>query len=394
MQKTAENIFNPLRYYISEDAKKRLKWMYIIHYECSGKITKAANKIGISRTWLSQLHSKWEKSDRDPRSLEPESKAPRNTGNRNRIDRGIEDKIIELRKKYHPWGKDKLSVILSRDYRLDAGASTVNRYLHKHKLIDPKLSGKNKRAWAAKKEQTELRQKIRPPSAIKDCCPGALIEKDMKFILKFGAFTNSVKHKAKENFWYQHTMIDSFTRIRALGLSDEADSKSAVLVQVATATRLPFDIATVNTDGGGENEKEFAMHLANENIIQFHSRPGTPTDNPRVERSHLADELEFYLQGNLYRNFEEQKKAIEEWEITYNYIRPHQALGFLTPMEFYELWKRDPEEAYRIKDKYQAYLKKQSKRLRNSRKMRRKEEIEKLMDFIDQKLTKSNNKKC
>ncbi len=394
MQRTTENIFNPLRHYLSDEARKRLKWMYIIHYECGGKITKAANKIGISRTWLSLIHSKWEKSGRDPRSLEPESRAPHNTDNRKRISKEAEKLIVELRKKYRPWGKDKISTILSRDYRLDAGASTVNRYLHKHGLIDPKLSGKNKRAWAAKKGRVELKQKVRPPSRIKDYKPGALIEKDMKYIPKYGNFANPEKWKARENFWYQHTIIDSFTRIRALGLAEDAESRTATAVQVAAADRLPFRIATINTDSGGENGKEFSRHLAGQNIVQFFSRAGTPTDNPRVERSHLSDELEFYAQGGILKTFEEQKEAIEEWEYTYNYIRPHQALGYLTPMEFYALWKRDPNKAYEIKDGYQAYLKKQSKRLRNSRKMRKKEEIEKLMNFIDQKLNKSNNKKC
>lgn len=391
MQNVAENILNPLRYYLSLEARKRLKWMYIIHYECNGKITKAAHKIGISRTWLSIIHTVWEKSGRDPRSLEPESRAPHRVENRNRISPRTEDMIVKLRKKHQPWGKDKLSVILSRDHSLRAGASTVNRYLHKHNLIDPKLSEKNKRAWARKKEQIELKQKFRPPSIIKDYKPGALIEKDMKFILKMGKFTNWKKPKAKENFWYQHTIIDSFTRIRALEVAENADSDTAVSTQTVAQKRLPFAIATINTDSGGENEKEFSNHLLKEKIIHFHSRTGTPTDNPRVERSHLADELEFYAQGNICDSFKEQKRAVKEWEHVYNFIRPHQALGNLTPMEFYALWKRDPRKAYEIKDRYQVYLKKQSKRLRTSRQMKKKELIENLMKFIDRKLTKTNS---
>ena len=123
----------------------------------------------------------------------------------------------------------------------------------------------------------------------------------------------------------------------------------------------------------------------------FKLKAGASTDNPRVERSHLTDELEFYAQGNLHKSFNEQVKAISEWEHTYNFIRPHQALGYLTPMKFYELWKNNPEEAYRIKNKYSAYLKKQSRRLAKSRQMKNKEQIENLMKFIDKKLSKSNS---
>ena len=118
----------------------------------------------------------------------------------------------------------------------------------------------------------------------------------------------------------------------------------------------------------------------------LYSNIGTPTDNPRVERSHLTDELEFYQRGGLKKTFEEQRQALEEWEHFYNFKRPHQALGYLTPMEFYELWKEKPEAAYEITRKYQAYLKKQNIRLANARRIKRREQIEALMKFIDAKL--------
>jgi len=391
MQSQAQNKLNPLRYYLSAAAQKRLKWMYIVRYECDNNISQAADKIGLSRTWLSQVHGGWKNHREDPRSLEPESRAPLNTANRKRIDKKVENKIIEIRKKYRPWGKDKLSVILKRDYRLTAGASTVNRYLHKHNLIDPKLSEKNKLAWQRKKAKTNLKFKMRPPAVIKDYKPGALMEKDMKLVLKMGRFTNLDKQRARENFWYQHTLIDSFTRIRAVGLAEDSNSRTAVAVQEQAASRLPFAIAAINSDNGGENEKDFSVYLEKEKVAQFFSRSGTPTDNPRVERSHLTDELEFYAQGNLHNNFNDQAKAISEWEHTYNFVRPHQALGYLTPREFYERWQSDPKEAYQIKNKYSAYLKKQSRRLAKSRQMKNKEQIENLMKFIDKKLSKSNS---
>lgn len=391
MQTQAEIKLNRLRHYLSPEAKKRLKWMYLVKYECANNISQAANRTGISRTWLSQIHGRWKNNYEDPRSLEPESRAPHDTSNRKRIDKKTENKIIEIRKKYRPWGKDKLAVILDRDCRLKASPSTVNRYLHKHNLIDPKLSEKNKLAWRRKKEKIEMKFKTRPPSIIKDYKPGALVEKDMKFVLKMGIFTNSDKQRAKDNFWYQHTLIDSFTRIRAIGLAEDSTSRTAVAVQEQAASRLPFTIATINNDNGGENEKDFANYLEKEKVAQFFSRSGAPTDNPRVERSHLTDELEFYAQGNLHKNFNDQVRAISAWEHTYNFVRPHQALGYLTPIEFYRLWQKNPEEAYRIKNKYSAYLKKQSQRLAKSRQMKNKEQIEKLMQFIDKKLAKSNS---
>lgn len=388
MTTKAQNLLNPCRYKLSDEAKKRLRWMYVLYYECETNVSLAARKIGISREWLSKIKSKFEDSRRDPRSLEPESRAPQNTSCRNRIPKETEDKIVEVRGKYQTWGEKKIVRILKRDYQTKVSSSTVNRYLHIHKLINPKLSEKNKKAWAEKKErerekQIELKIKYRPPKQIKDLKPGALIEKDMKYVRKINTFRASDN---SHSFYSQHTFIDSLTRIRVLELKENGSSENAKVAYLEAKEKFPFAIATTNTDNGSENQKEFEQALGHDKVAHFYSRTGTPTDNPRVERSHLTDEIEFYQQGNIYSTFKEQKQALEKWNHTYNFIRPHQALGYLTPTEFYELWKENPKKAHKIVNRYRAYLKKQRERLANARQMKRKEQIENLMRFIDEKL--------
>lgn len=387
MQAKIENLFNPNRYHLSDEARRRMKWMYVIKYECQGNISKAANKIGLSRQWLSRVHSQWRKTHEDVRSLEPSSRAPLHAGKRKRISKTAEDKIVWVRNKYH-WGKDKIAAVLKRDYGIKIGATTVNRYLRKHKLINVKLSHKNSLAWARKKSgQVEQLQKTRPPKQVKDYKPGALIEKDMKFITKPGCFLNPDKYKARENFWYQHTFIDSFTRIRFTPISEDADSQTAALIEKQIEKKFPFRIACVNTDSGGENGLHFANQLKEKKIVHFFSRAGMPTDNPRVERSHLTDDREFYAQGNLCRSFKEQAERKKQHDYIYNHIRPHQALGNLTPMAFYALWKKEPDAAYAIVDEYHKYLIRNRQRLAQSRRMNKKEKIEQLMRQIDEKLT-------
>lgn len=110
---------------------------------------------------------------------------------------------------------------MKRDYGIKVDPNTVNKYLHVHGLIDPKISLKNANAWKAKKEREQNLQtasaKWRPPKIIKDYAPGALVEKDIKFIpipgKQFGPGL------AKNAFWSQHTFIDSFIRIRGLELA-------------------------------------------------------------------------------------------------------------------------------------------------------------------------------
>ncbi len=35
----------------------------------------------------------------------------------------------------------------------------------------------------------------------------------------------------------------------------------------------------------------------------------------------------------------ELNEILDEWNYVYDYVRPHQSLGFLAPMEFYRQWK-------------------------------------------------------
>jgi len=388
----AQKQLNPFNYHLSFEAKKRLRWLYILYHEQNINVTKAAKKIGITRQWLSKLKSIFEKNSRDPRKLEPKSKAPHKTENRKRITKWVEDKILEVRyDSRNVWGKEKIAWVLKRDFGIKINPNTVNSYLHKHKKISPKISLKNSKAWRAKiareNPSVELRVKYRPPKEIKDYAPGALVEKDMKYVPKY---KQEAPGKAGENFFNQHTEICSFTRIRALELKLDGGALGSTEAHTESTKRLPFKIACENTDNGSENNSVFREQLQEDNVFHFYSNIGTPTDNPRVERSHLTAELEFYQKGGLKRTFEEQKQALNEWEHFYNFKRPHQALGYLTPMEFYELWKENPEAAYEITRKYQAYLKKQKIRLANARRIKRKEQIETLMKFIDAKLEDKN----
>ncbi len=392
MQTIAEKRLNPNNYHLSQDAKKRLRWMYLLYYDQKGNVSAAARKAGLSRPWLSHLKQVFEHNRKDPRCLEPESRAPNRTENRNRIPKETEKLIIKIRDdSLNSWGKEKIAWVLNRDYGIKINHNTVNKYLHKHKKINPEISLKNSRAFEDKKYRDSndilFKVKFRPPGKLKDYAPGALVEKDMKYLVK-----PKQEHygKHKDNYFYQFTEADSFTRIRALEVSDQQDTATTIACHKEAIKRFPFKVACENTDNGFENNNDFSKELKKENVFHFYSNRSTPTDNPRVERSHLTDDLEFYLKKNLFNDLQQQKEATKKFEDIYNFKRPHQALGYLTPMEFYALWKKNPEKAYAITAKWQEYLKKQRLRLASARRIKKKEQIETLMKFIDAKL---NHKK-
>ena len=68
MQNRAEKELNPNHYPLSSEAKKRLRWLYLLSYEQGG----ASQNLGITRQWLSVIKKTFEDKRKDPRSLEPQ----------------------------------------------------------------------------------------------------------------------------------------------------------------------------------------------------------------------------------------------------------------------------------------------------------------------------------
>jgi putative transposase len=65
--------------------------------------------------------------------------------------------------------------------------------------------------------------------------------------------------------------------------------------------------------------------------------PGAPWQNPYVESfgSRLRDEL---LAVEAFSSLLEAQVLVEDWRIEYNPVRPHSALGYLTPTDYAKTW--------------------------------------------------------
>jgi transposase InsO family protein len=57
-----------------------------------------------------------------------------------------------------------------------------------------------------------------------------------------------------------------------------------------------------------------------------------------VERSFRSDDEEFYHVHELPADLGGQQAALLAWNHLYENVRPHQALGYRTPDEFYQQW--------------------------------------------------------
>jgi len=97
-----------------------------------------------------------------------------------------------------------------------------------------------------------------------------------------------------------------------------------------------------------DNGSEFISHVfkrwcESKGITLRFIEKGKPTQNAYIERfnrSYREDVLDIYN----FDNLQEVRLMSEEWMYHYNYERPHESLGDLTPIEYYENYIENKEQ--------------------------------------------------
>ena len=77
--------------------------------------------------------------------------------------------------------------------------------------------------------------------------------------------------------------------------------------------------------------------LASKQTQTYYIDPGSPWQNGFRESFHGRFRDEF-LYGTLFANVAESRVLCEGFRVEYNEERPHQSLGYLTPVEFKQKW--------------------------------------------------------
>lgn len=226
-------------------------------------------------------------------------------------------RVVQLRKQYPAWSKKKIRALLLKE-GVKTSESNVGRILKRRGLIDKKVSCKRRKA--------ALRPKSRFPKGLIISNPGDLVQMDTKYIMLTGG-----------RKFYQFTAIDVLTKQRILRVYASQSSANGKLFLKECLIKFPFPIKAVQTDNGAPFQKYFDRYCQDIKLIHYYIYPRTPKQNTYVEISHGADQREFYLQGNKSSFLKVMQAKIIDWENTWNNIRPHEALGQLTPAEYY--WK-------------------------------------------------------
>ncbi|HEU5445224.1 MAG TPA: integrase core domain-containing protein [Pseudolabrys sp.] len=95
-----------------------------------------------------------------------------------------------------------------------------------------------------------------------------------------------------------------------------------------------FTVEGIQVDGGSEFMAAFEAECEKRSIKLHVLPPRSPKLNGGVERCNGAWRYEFYACTDLPGALEQLNPLIDDWQDTYNYVRPHAALSGLTPAEY------------------------------------------------------------
>ena len=129
------------------------------------------------------------------------------------------------------------------------------------------------------------------------------------------------------------TVVDDFTREC---LATEVDTSlpglrvARVLDELAVLRGLPEEITV---DNGPEFSGRVLDAWAYQHQVQLHFEPGKPVQNAYIEsfNGKLRDEC---LNEHWFSTIAHARTTVEAWRDDYNGVRPHSALGNLTPDQF------------------------------------------------------------
>jgi len=224
----------------------------------------------------------------------------------------------------------KLVVLLRREGIL-MSASTIGRVMKRLRDRGVLVEPLNVRlAKEARKRRRKPRYAIRKPPGYIINDPGDLVQVD----------TVQIKFRNGE-IRYQFSARDAISRWDISRAYRVATSNTAAAFLEYMEKKFPFPIRAIQIDGGSEFKKDFERTCQKEGIRLFVIPPRSPKLQGYVERSNRTHREEFYEVEDIEHLLEGHNRQLEAWNKTYNYIRPHQALGYLTPNEFFQNWLKE-----------------------------------------------------
>ncbi len=302
---------------MSRAARQRLRWMD--HYRTQGRNAAfTCRYFGISRQTFYRWRRRYDPQELS--SLEDRSHRPRRRRRPTWTAEQVQQ-VLRLRREYPSWGKDKLAVLLRRE-GCRIATSTVGRILTHLKargqLVEPLRNGVK-----ARRRPRPRPHAVRKPKDYAVLQPGDLVQVDTLEVRPLPGVV-----------WKHFTARDLVSRWDVIGVYSRATATTATSFLTQLRERMPFPVRAIQVDGGSEFQAQFEQACERWGLSLFVLPPRSPKLNGHVERAQRTHTEEFYELIPDSFQLPALNRHLRAWERIYNTVRPHQTLGYRTPLEF------------------------------------------------------------
>lgn len=303
---------------LSPQAQLKLEWIIFYYTIGRGKVVPTAKHFSINPKTLHKWLNRFD--EKNLLSLEEHSRTPEKKRTW-MVTREEEINIKYLRKKHMTLGKKKLQILYQIEFEKRISTWKIERVVRKYQLYPNKALYNHTLIHRHKNQGKKRIHQLRKETKITQF--GELWHVDAVILWWYG--------KRRIIF----TAIDETTRIAFARVYQTNSAVFATdflkrLVVLSNGT-----ISLIHSDNGSEFGGSFQQACLNLKIPQVYSRAYTPKDNALLERFNrtIQEEwLSFSLQG--LDDIIEANRALTDWLIYYNNVRPHQALDYKTPLQY------------------------------------------------------------
>ena len=229
-------------------------------------------------------------------------------------------RLHDLRLQYSRWGREKLRMLFRRE-GIMLSAKTIDRVLARLRatgqLVEPP-----RQAISASRRQRARPYAVRNPGTM--ALPLLAIScKSIHSMWGLGRASCSSNSRPARSCPTGDRM-ETYRR---------TTSVPATHFLTTLQRRMPVPIRSIQVVGGSEFAA-FEQACQQQGIRLFVLSPRSPKLNGAVERANRTHTEEFYELYTGELDLSTVRSAQRKWEYTSNYIRPHHALGYLSPAEF------------------------------------------------------------
>lgn len=304
---------------LSKAAQLKLEWMIFYHTVGQKNARNTAQHFGINP----KTFHKWKKRFKENNllSLEENSRRPKKI--RGWTITPIEEQQIKtLRKTYLKLGKQKLKILYQKQYGEVISTWKIERVIRRYTLYP------NKVEYA---HQLKRREENKPKLRIHT------IKETVKEIQEFGFLW----HTDSIIVWWSGkrvcilTAIEEYTRIAYARIypNNTSTTTQGFLKRLMYVSENKIRI--MHSDNGSEFQGNFEKICKTLGILQVYSRVRTPKDNAILERFNRTIQEEWLsLSEEGLDDLTLANQSLTDWLIFYNSQRPHQALDYLTPLQY------------------------------------------------------------